>query len=186
MRELAQHILDLVENSAAAGASRVQIVVEVRGDADLLTITVRDNGRGMPTETLAKATDPFFTSRSSRRVGLGIPLLKASAERSGGCLRIESQVGTGTLVEAVFALSNVDTPPLGDLKSTLICSIVGHQDMDVLFRQTVGDKVFELDSGLVKQALGDVPLTDPRALRWLERTVTEGLDRINDPSIVRR
>lgn len=183
MRELAQHILDLVENSVAAGASRVEISIETRRPEDLLLIRVSDDGRGMSAETVARVTDPFFTSRSCRRVGLGLPLLKASTERSGGWLRIRSDEGSGTIVEATYRLSNVDTPPLGDLKGTVVCAIIGHQGVDVRFRQTDGGKLFELDSAEVKEILGDIPLTNPLALRWLEQTVAEGLDETATPAV---
>ncbi len=173
MRELAQHVTDLLENSVRAGAHRVEIEMDERRDEDLLTLTVHDDGSGMPPEVVTKVTDPFFTSRTCRRVGLGVPLLAASAARSGGRLRIESQVGKGTKVIVTFRLSNIDTPPLGDMASTVLCGIIGHQDVDVCFRRCVDGRRFEVDSAAIRRELDGVPLTHPPVLRWLEQLVAD-------------
>lgn len=173
MRELAQHITDLLENSVRAGAHRVEIEMDERRDEDLLTLTVRDDGSGMPPEVVRQVADPFFTSRTCRRVGLGLPLLAAAADRSGGTLRIESQVRKGTTVKVTFRLSNIDMPPLGDMASTVLCGIIGHQDVDVCFRRCVDGRLFEVDSGAIKRELDGVPLTHPPVLRWLEKLVAD-------------
>jgi anti-sigma regulatory factor (Ser/Thr protein kinase) len=175
LRELAQHIVDLLENSAGAGARRVEIELEMDSSADSVRLTVTDDGCGMTPDVVARVTDPFYTSRTCRKVGLGLPLMAASSQRSGGGLRIESAPGRGTKVEASFQLSHIDTPPLGDLQSTLICAIEGHPDVDLLYRQVMDGRVFELDSGAIKRELGEVPLSHPSVLRWLEEYISEGL-----------
>ena len=115
MQDIAAHVMDIAQNSVRAGATRIEIEYRESRTEDSLTVVVRDNGRGMTAETLARVTDPFFTSRTTRKVGLGIPLLKQNAERTGGSFAIESREGEGTTVRAVFRLSDWDTPPAGDL-----------------------------------------------------------------------
>jgi len=175
MRELAQHIMDLLENSARAGARRVEIDLDQQRAADRLVLRVIDDGRGMSPEVVSMATDPFFTSRTCRRVGLGLPLLAASTQRCDGHLLIKSEPGRGAVVEAAFRLSHIDTPPLGDLRTTLMCTIVGHPELDIVYRYTVDGGTFELDSAAIKSELGEVPLSHPRILRWLEQYISEGL-----------
>ncbi|MGE5618529.1 MAG: ATP-binding protein [Sphingomonadaceae bacterium] len=178
MRELSQHITDLVENSTRAGARRVVIEVEEDTQADLLTIRVADDGRGMPTETVDRVTDPFYTTRACRRVGLGLPLLEASAQRCGGSLRIESSPGRGTEVTARFRRSHVDRPPMGDLQATLIAALVGHPDVDVVYRHRMDGRSFELDGAAIKRELEGIPLAHPSVLRWLEKYLSNGLSEV--------
>jgi hypothetical protein len=125
MRELSLHILDVMQNSLEAGATLIELTVDEDLPADRLTITVRDNGRGMDEATLARVTDPFFTTRKTRHVGLGIPLFQAAAERCDGDLRLASQVGVGTTLTADFQHSHLDRAPLGDLTGTLMSVILG-------------------------------------------------------------
>ena len=113
MKDLASHIMDIVQNSVRANAQNIEITVEEHWSDDLLTITVKDDGDGMDEETLQRVRDPFFTSRTVRKVGLGIPLFQQNAERTGGSLSITSQQGKGTIVEARFMHSHIDRPPLG-------------------------------------------------------------------------
>jgi hypothetical protein len=178
MRELAQHITDLLENSVRAGAHRVEIDLDQQLATDWLVLRVADDGSGMAPEAVARAVDPFFTSRTCRRVGLGLPLLDASARRSGGHLSIDSKPGKGTVVEADFRLSNIDTPPLGDLKTTLMCAIAGHPEVNLRYRHTIDGKRFEIDSAVIKSELGDVPLSHPTVLRWLEQHISDGLAEV--------
>ena len=119
MNDLSMHILDIVQNSISAGATRVSLTVDENPAADLLTIVIGDNGRGMTPEQVSRLSDPFFTSRTTRKVGMGIPLLKQSAEQSGGEIRITSEPGRGTEVTAVFGYSDIDRPPLGDVANAL-------------------------------------------------------------------
>ncbi len=125
MRELSLHILDILQNSVDAGATRVELSIVEDLAADLLTIEVRDNGRGIAPDKLPHVFDPFYTSRKTRHVGLGLPLLKAAAERCGGDAVIRSQVGVGTTLTATFQLSHIDRAPLGDMTGTLMSFILG-------------------------------------------------------------
>ncbi len=125
MRELSLHILDALQNSLEAGATLVELIIDEDLPADRLTITIRDNGRGMDEATLARVTDPFFTTRKTRHIGLGIPLFKMAAERCNGGLAITSQVGQGTTLVATFQHSHLDRAPLGDMAGTLLSFILG-------------------------------------------------------------
>ena len=120
MRELSLHILDLAQNSLTAGASRLDIIVEIDHKKDLVAITLSDDGKGMAPDFLKTVTSPFTTTRTTRKVGLGIPMFKENAELTGGTFSIESTVGVGTKMRAGFVLSSIDRPPLGDLAATMI------------------------------------------------------------------
>lgn len=175
MRELSQHITDLVENSTRAGARRVVVEVEERVAADELVIRVADDGSGMAPERVERVTDPFYTSRTCRRVGLGLPLLSAATQRCEGSLEIASAPGHGTTVTARFRRGHIDRPPLGDLTSTLLSAIVGHPEVDFCYRHTLNGGSFEVDGAAIKRELEGVPLSHPSVLRWLERYFSEGL-----------
>ncbi len=178
MRELAQHITDLLENSVAAGARRVEITVEEDPRTDRLTVRVSDDGRGMAPETVQKALDPFWTTRTCRRVGLGLPLLAATAQRCDGSLEIASEPGRGTSVTARFRHSHIDRPPLGNLQATLVDALVGHPDVLFQYRHTREENGFELDGTALREELQEVPLSHPRVLRWLEGYIAEGLAEV--------
>lgn len=190
MRELSLHILDALQNSLEAGATLVELIIEEDLAADRLTITVRDNGRGMDEEQLARVSDPFFTTRRTRHVGLGVPLFKAAAERCGGDLTITSQVGKGTTLVATFQHSHIDRAPLGDMAGTLLAVILGGVcELRYVHRfsgrategkspeeEAGGAQVreFEFDTGKIKAELGDVPLTHPAVREWLRTFIAEG------------
>ena len=125
LEDLSAHVLDIAENSTRAGATEIEITIEESAEKDLLLFAVKDNGRGMSPEFVAKVTDPFTTTRTTRRVGMGLPFLRQSAELCGGALTIDSTVGVGTTVTATFGLSCVDRPPLGDMPSTMMTLVMG-------------------------------------------------------------
>ena len=178
MREIALHILDIAENSIAAGATLIEITIEENIENDRLTISVQDNGRGMDEQMLAHITDPFVTSRTTRKVGLGIPLFKAAAEASNGFLQISSTVGRGTRVEVEFQRSHLDRMPLGDLAGTMLNLIVCHPDIHWLFRYRVGAQEFTFDDDPIKIELGGIPLTEPAVLKFIKASLKEGIDTI--------
>jgi anti-sigma regulatory factor (Ser/Thr protein kinase) len=176
LRELALHILDIAENSISAGASHIRINVEEDLDKDRLTITITDNGKGMNAETLARITDPFITSRTTRKVGLGIPFFKAAAESCEGHFKIQSQPGQGTTVTAEFKRSHIDRMPLGDLAGTLQTLIIGTPDVHWTFDYRINDEVFHFDDEPIKEILDGVPLSDPSVMRYLRDTLRTGID----------
>jgi hypothetical protein len=179
MRELALHILDIAENSVSAQARRVEIGVEEDLRRDRLRLWVKDDGRGMDEEMVARVTDPFVTSRTTRKVGLGIPLLKAAAESCGGHLRILSAVGHGTCLEAEFQRSHIDRMPLGDLAGTMYTLVVGWPDV----RWGLRESRFEFDSGPIKQELGDAPLTEPAVLAFIRESLQQGVAGVQQQAV---
>ena len=175
MRELSLHLLDIAENSISAGASR--IVISVREDlaADELWLEVSDNGKGMSPEMVEKVLDPFVTSRTTRKVGLGIPLLKQAAEACNGFLTLESEPGKGTKLTAKFQHSHIDRMPLGNLEDTIITLILTTPSVNWVFRYQYNEQVFEFDDMEFKEALGNLPLSDFRVIKFLSNTITEGV-----------
>jgi len=164
MEDLSLHILDIVENATTAGATFVEITIQEDKEADLLTLTIRDNGRGMTEEMARKARSPFGTTRTTRRVGLGIPLLEQSARETGGRLRLESTLGKGTCVTAVFQVSHVDRRPLGDIGATLISLIMGSPDVDFRLELRAEGADAEVDTREMRDELGDTPINSPEVL----------------------
>ena len=174
MRELSLHILDVLQNSLEAGATLVELVIEEDLAADQLVVTVQDNGRGMDEETLAQAIDPFYTTRKTRQVGLGIPLFQAAAERCNGSLRITSQVGKGTLLRAIFQHSHIDRAPLGDMTGTLLSFILGGV-CDLSYRHCVDGRQFTLSTTEIRAELGEAsPFSHPAVREWLREYIAEG------------
>ncbi|MBN1933991.1 MAG: sensor histidine kinase [Anaerolineae bacterium] len=179
MRELALHILDIVENAIMAHARRIELFVIEDWDADLLTLRVQDDGCGMDVETVRRVRDPFYTTRTTRHVGLGIPLLAAAAGRCAGRLDIESAPGQGTTIVATFRHSHIDRAPLGDMTSTLIGILMRGEPFDLRYTHRVqgsrtSPKTFEFDTAELKLELGDVPLTYPDVREWLREFIAEG------------
>jgi len=174
MRELSMHILDLAQNSIAAGATLIEIDVVADTGEDVLRIAVRDNGRGMSPEFAATVLDPFVTTRTTRRVGLGIPMFAEAARACDGDVVVRSEPGDGTSVEATFRLSHIDRAPLGDMVSTLIALIAANPDIDVVYRQQVDSSTFTLDTREIKRELAGVPINENAVLKWIREYVSEG------------
>ena len=167
MEELSLHIMDIVQNSITAGASQIGVEVDEDIDGDKLTITVTDNGCGMDEDTLRRVCDPFTTGRTTRRVGLGIPLFKLAAEQTGGEFVIESERGKGTKVRAAFGYSHIDRQPLGDMVSTVHQLITAHETVDFLYIHKVSEREFRLDTREIKEILGGVSLAEHEVMVWL-------------------
>lgn len=173
MTEISLNILDVAENSTRAGACLVAISVSVDTAADELTVTINDNGCGMTEEEAAHAADPFFTTRTTRKVGLGIPFFKYAAESTGGSFSIESEPGTGTAVTAVFGLSHIDRMPLGDINSTIETLITCHPDIDFLYTYRYNEASFELDTRSFRRILGNIPFDTPEVSVYLKEYLSE-------------
>lgn len=167
MRELSMHILDLAQNSIVAGASLIEIDVIADTNADTLKIAIRDNGKGMSPEFVARVQDPFTTTRTTRRVGLGIPMFAEAARECDGDLAVQSELGKGTMVEATFKLSHIDRAPLGDMASTLIALIAANPNIDFRYRQQIDASEFILDTREIKTQLDGVPINENAVLKWL-------------------
>ena len=168
MKELALHLLDIVKNSTAAGATLVEVCL-TEDEAQTLTIVIRDNGRGMSPDFLGAVSDPFTTPRTTRKVGMGIPLYRLTAEQTGGGLTLESTQGVGTTVTAVFHREHLDCPPLGDLPGVMAMLIQGSPEADFLFTRS-----YTLDTREMRELLGgDVPLDAPEVFLWLTEYLKE-------------
>ncbi len=152
MEDLALHILDIAQNSIEAGATEIEIDLREEPAADRLVIELRDNGPGMSQEMLSRVQDPFFTTRKTRRVGLGIPLLAEAARAAGGGIEIQSALGQGSKVRACFRYHHVDRAPVGDIETTLMVLLAGRPELTVRFVHTVGEEVFELDARELRAA----------------------------------
>lgn len=180
MRELALHVLDIVENAISAQARRIERELSEDLDADLLTLRVGDDGCGMDAETLRRVRDPFYTTRTTRHVGLGIPLLAAAAGRCDGQLDIESAPGQGATVTTTFRHSHIDRAPLGDMVGTLLALLMRDEPFDLHYTHRIRDsrapdaQVFEFDTAEFRRELGDIPLTHPDVREWLQVFIAEG------------
>ena len=176
MQDLSLHILDIVENSLTAGARRVEIRIEEDLQADRMVMEIKDDGSGMDEGMVKQALDPFFTTKTTRRVGLGLPLLAEACRICNGELRIESYPGKGTTVRAAFQNSHIDRKPLGQMGDTLITLIVGHPEVDLLYDHRKDGKIFSLDTREIKSDLGDVPLNAPQVVSALRTLILSGLE----------
>jgi hypothetical protein len=184
MRELSLHILDAMENAIEAGARCIDLDLVEDLDADRLSITIVDDGHGMDAQIVRRVRDPFFTTRTTRHVGLGIPLFAAAAERCGGGLSIDSTPGKGTTIVACFQHGHIDRAPVGDMTATLMCILMREQDLDVHYRHAIvkhgSESTFVLDTAQIRQALGDVPLSFPDVREWLSGFIAQGEDQLKE------
>ena len=171
MKELSLNILDITENSVKAGATLTEIVLDETDTT--LSITISDNGCGMTEEVIRSVTDPFYTTRKTRRVGLGIPLLKLACEQTGGTLSITSKTKSeypehhGTRVVATFRKDHLDFTPLGDVISTLTTLVQGHPDADFHYIHNKNHGRVEMDTREMREVLGDVPLNSYEVICWI-------------------
>jgi hypothetical protein len=172
------HIMDVAENGIGAGASLIEIAVAEDGKANRLTIRIKDNGRGIPAELLDKVMDPFYTTRTTRRVGLGLSLFREASRRCEGEFEIKSREGEGTEVSATFRLDHIDLAPLGDMVGSLTSLIAGNPQVDFIYTHEADGKVFSLDTREVKQELDGVEITHPRVIKFLGELVRDSLEEI--------
>lgn len=173
MRELSLNILDIAQNSITAGASLITIEIAEYTATKTLIIGIYDNGKGMSEEQVRSVIDPFFTTRTTRKVGMGIPLFKMAAEQTGGSLQIKSELGVGTEVCATFKTDSVDFTPLGDVAATVQMLISMNTDRDFIYRRSVDGRDFTLDTREIKEILGDVPLDAYEVSQWLIEFINE-------------
>jgi hypothetical protein len=178
MLELSEHILDIAENSVRAGAKLIQINIEEDSNKDLLTIEIIDDGQGMDQDQTKRVLDPFYTTKTVRRVGLGIPLLADAAQRAGGSLQLNSKKGKGTTIKATFALSHVDRQPMGNLISTIIILISGNSSVDFFYKHRHNDRRFELDTREIRKEIEDVPINHPEIIKYIRGVLKEGFSEI--------
>ncbi|VFQ44931.1 ATP-binding protein [Desulfoluna butyratoxydans] len=176
MREISLHILDVVENGIAAGGSLMTLVVDEDVENNWLSITISDNGKGLSPEQQAKVADPFFTSRTTRRVGMGLSLLQAAAERCDGRFSFASEEGKGSRVFCSFVYDHIDRAPLGDMAMTMEVLMAGYPEVDFLYRHLYNGREFLFDTRTIRQELEGIPLNEPAVLRHLKAGIEEELE----------
>ena len=180
MKELSLHILDVAENGISAGADQIEIeVIEDRGQ-NRLTLVIADDGRGIPRDQIDRAVDPFYTSRTTRRVGMGLSLLNAAARQCDGHMWIESDVGKGTRIVAEFMYDHIDRAPVGDMAGTMISLIMGSPSVDFEYRHAVDGREFVLSTREIKEALDGRPITDPDVFQYIMQTLRTGEKRLTE------
>lgn len=178
MRELSLHIMDIIENGISAGADLITLEVLEKKKENLLIIKITDNGRGIPQDALEKVMDPFYTTRKTRRVGLGLSLFREAAKRCDGEFRLSSKEGKGTEVYASFRMNHIDMPPIGDMAGSFSCLIMGNSKVDFVYMHEVDNKSFDIDTRHIRQELEGVPINSPEVLRHLTNTVRESLKEL--------
>ncbi len=180
MRELSLNVLDIAQNSVRAEASLITIELIESTKTNSLEISVSDNGKGMTPEQLESVRDPFFTTRTTRKVGMGIPLFRMAAEMTGGSFDIESTFGVGTKTTARFRTDHLDFTPIGDMCSTVITLVTMNLHIDFVYIRQIDEKTFKLDTRQLKEILGDVPLNEPSITAWLKDYITENTKQLTE------
>lgn len=180
MRELSLNVLDIAQNSVSANASLIEIELIENTETHDLLISICDNGKGMTKEQLNSVRDPFFTTRTTRKVGMGIPLFRFAAEMTGGSFEIESEVGVGTKVRAYFKTDHLDFTPIGDMTATMISLITMNLHIDFLYRRKIDEKEFTVDTRQLKEILGDVPLNEPSIAMWITQYINENTKQLTE------
>lgn len=178
MKELSLNILDIAQNSVSAKASEIEITVEIDHKKNEFRLTIIDNGKGMTEEFLKTVTDPFTTTRTTRKVGMGISLLKLAAEQAGGGFDIQSKIGCGTTVTAVFQNDHIDRAPLGEIGQTISALASCNEEIDFVYRHVIDGQEFIFDTKQIKAALGGVSLKEPDVVLWMQDYITEGIKKI--------
>ena len=181
MTELSLHVLDVAENSTKAGASLVTISVDIQSTNDNIIISIIDDGCGMTAEQVAKVTDPFYTTRKTRKVGLGISFFRLAAQQTGGDLTVESELGKGTRVTAWFTLGHIDLAPVGDLEGTITSLVQCNPDIDFVYTLRVDGQVFEMDTRELRAILGEVSLAEPQVALFIREYLTENTQGMIPP-----
>jgi hypothetical protein len=176
LREIALHIMDIIENGLDAEASLITLSIVEDDKEKVLRISIKDNGQGIPDSMIEQITDPFVTTRTTRRVGLGLSLFKEAAKRCDGEFDIHSKQGEGTVVRASFRTDHIDTPPLGDIAGSLTSLIMTHPEVDFVYTHEAGGNRFEMDTRQIKKDLDDVPIYHPEVITHVARTIRKFLE----------
>ena len=175
MEDLSLHILDIAENSITAGATKIEIRImeDIRGN--LLTIEIEDNGKGMEKEMLKHARDPFYTTRTTREVGLGIPLLAQAARESKGTIEINSTKGKGTRISASFIYDDIDRKPMGDMGKTMSVLMLSGPDIDIYYEHKINDDTYTIDTSEIRRELDGIPINSPKIISIIQDSLSSWL-----------
>jgi len=180
MNELSLHILDVVQNSLKVESTLIKIIINEDIIKDSLEIIIEDNGYGMDHKTVLKVRDPFYTSRSTRKVGLGLSLLELACNQANGILNLESVVGKGTTVKATFRHSHINRVPLGNIRDTIYLLMINEESCNILYQHSFNGKEFKVDTREINQILEDVSLRDYDVMMWIKSYIDEGLKNIKE------
>lgn len=180
MEDISLHILDIAENSVSAGATLIKITISVDIPKDLFCVEIEDNGKGIPEDIRLKVLDPFYTTRTTRKVGLGLPLLAQAARETGGDITVKAVNTSGTIVTATFKQSHIDMKPIGDIADSLVILTAGNPHVDFLFTYIRNGNSFSLDTRQIKEKLGGVPITSSPVLSFLREYIQTSLRDINN------
>ena len=172
------HILDIAQNSIRGEASLIEIEVNEYVQEDILEIIIKDNGRGMDNEMLTHVIDPYTTTRTTRKIGMGLPLLKHSAEQAGGYLMIDSKLEEGTIVSVRFKHSHIDRPPMGDLAGTIVLLVAANPEIEFKYIHQLNDNKYEFNTKEIKEVLEDVKINDPKIRGFLKEMIVENLNEL--------
>ena len=173
-------MLDIVQNALSAGASLIEVDITIQTHLDLVSVSVRDNGRGMDEETQKRVINPFYTSRTTRKVGLGVPFFKEGAEGCGGSFYLSSKPGEGTQIGTSYRLSHIDRPPLGDMAETMLTLCVCNEAVNFVLRYALDEKEFLFDTREIRKVLGEgIPFHLPEVIGWLKGYLVEGIVEVN-------
>ena len=181
MNNISMHILDIVQNSISAKASLIEIHIREDLKKNIFEVFIKDNGKGMDDEMLTYVTDPYTTTRTTRKVGLGIPLLKHSAEQAGGYVKVHSEKDFGTSVHATLQHAHIDRPPIGDCAGTIVLLAAANPEIEFKYVHRVNDKKYVFNTIEVKQLLEETKINDPKIRGFLKEMI---LENINDLYVV--
>jgi len=178
MKDLALHILDILQNSVTAGATLVKLQIDEIPADDKYLVKFTDNGKGMDAEMVQHVTDPFFTTRTTRKVGLGLPLLNQNAKRTGGSLMIHSTPGMGTEVLVEFSFKHIDRLPTGDIAGTLALTVSSYPAIEFIYTHNTPQGTFIFDTAEIKETLGDLPISNPQVIAFMKDLIRDNLGEI--------
>ena len=178
MNELSLHILDVCQNSIKADATLIKIIIEEDINNNSYRIFIGDNGIGMNEKTLNEVSDPFFTTRSTRKVGLGVPMFKMAAEMCNGNFNIDSVVNKGTVISAIFEHSHIDRAPLGDISETIMILILNEKDIDIYYEHIINKNKYLFDTREIRKVLDGIPFTDYNVIMWIKDNIKTGINNL--------
>lgn len=175
MNNISMHILDIVQNSIRGEARNIEILIKENYEKNIFIVGIKDDGKGMDSGLLEFVTDPYTTTRNTRKVGLGLPLLKHSAEQSNGYVKVISEVGVGTQVHATFQYDHIDRPPLGDISGTIVLLVAANPNIDFKYIHHINTEKYEFNTNEIKLILGDLKISDSKIRGFLKEMISENL-----------
>lgn len=178
MKDLSLHILDLIQNSTQVNSTLINLDIVDSIRDNIFSFSIKDNGKGMSKEFLETVTDPYSTTRTTRKVGLGLPLIKMNAENCGGGFQIESQLGKGTNLKFWFEHNNIDRPPMGDLAGVFVLTIAHNEEIRFIMTYKTDQDIYTFDTEEVKEALDGIPLNNNDIIKFLREMIEENINKI--------